>query len=378
MVDFPRAAYIHLPFCRHHCCYCDYPVIARRDDLIPAFVEALDVELSWLEEPRPVDTLYLGGGTPTQLPVEDLQHVIESAQYWFLLQPGYEFTLEANPVDLTGEVLSSLVRWGVTRVVLGVQSFHHDTLALLERDHDAEGIRAACELLQSAGIEISLDLMFAVPGQTIEQWQEDLEKIVELGPQHLSILGLTIEPGTTLHARVIAGELLEVNEDLQRSMYIAAIDRLERAGYEHYEISNFSQPGCRSRQNQAYWDGSGYFAAGPGATRLVNGRRETNYRDTMAYLQKVQSGISPVDETEQLSLEMSARERLVFGLCQLEGIQAESFHVETGYSVSQLMGACLAEFESGGFLAWDQNTLQLTRKGLLVSDSLWPSLLQPV
>ncbi|MFP6649376.1 MAG: radical SAM protein, partial [Pirellulaceae bacterium] len=157
MVDFPRAAYIHLPFCRHHCCYCDYPVIAGRDDLVPAFVEALDVELSWLEEPRPVDTLYLGGGTPTQLPVEDLQQVIESAQYWFPLQPGYEFTLEANPVDLTGEVLSSLVRWGVTRVVLGVQSFHHATLELLERDHDEEGIRAACELLQDAGMEISLD-----------------------------------------------------------------------------------------------------------------------------------------------------------------------------------------------------------------------------
>ena len=378
MVDFPRAAYIHLPFCRHHCCYCDYPVIARRDDLIPAFVEALDVELSWLEEPRPVDTLYLGGGTPTQLPVEDLQHVIESAQSWFLLQPEYEFTLEANPVDLTGEVLSSLLQWGVTRVVLGVQSFHHATLELLQRDHDEKGIRVACELLQDAGLEISLDLMFAVPGQTIEQWQEDLEKIVELGPHHLSILGLTMEPGTALHARVIAGELLEVNEDLQHSMYIAAIDRLERAGYEHYEISNFSQPGCRSRHNQAYWDGSGYFAAGPGATRLVNGRRETNHRDTMAYLQKVQSGISPVDETEQLSLEMSARERLVFGLCQLEGIQAESFHAETGYSISQLMGACLTEFQSGGFLAWDQKTLRLTRKGLLVSDSLWPSLLQPV
>ena len=161
-------------------------------------------------------------------------------------------------------------------------------------------------------------------------------------------------------------------------MYIAAMDRLERAGYEHYEISNFSQPGYRSRHNQAYWDGSGYFAAGPGATRLVDGRRETNYRDTVAYLQKVQSGISPVDETEQLSLEMSARGRLVFGLCQLEGIQAGSFHAETGYSVSQLMGACLAEFQSGGFLSWDQTTLRLTRKGLLVSDSLWPSLLQPL
>ena len=376
MVDSPRAAYVHLPFCRHHCGYCDYPVIAGRDDLVPAFLKALDIELSWLEEPRPVETLYLGGGTPTQLPVQKLQHVIESVQHWFPLAPGSEFTMEMNPADLTAELLPYLARWGVTRVVLGAQSFHDATLELLERDHDEQGIRAACEYLQDTGIEISLDLMFAVPGQTLQQWQEDLEKVLELEPHHLSILGLTIEPGTPLHARVTAGELLEVNEDLQRSMYIAAIDRLEGAGYEHYEISSFSRPGHRSRHHQAYWDGSGYYAAGPGATRLVDGRRETNHRDIITYLQQVQLGIPPVCESEQLSLEMVAREKLVFGLCQLEGIQAEKFHAQTGYSVSQLMGVCLAQYHAAGLLSWDQTTLRLTREGLLVSDAIWPSVLQ--
>ena len=376
MVNPPRAAYIHLPFCRHRCGYCDYPVIAGRDDLVPAFLEAVDVELSWLDEPRPVETLYLGGGTPTHLPLQTLQQVCESARHWFPLQPGYEFTLEANPSDLNPGLMSALTGWGVTRLVMGVQSFHDATLKLLERDHDEMRIRAASGLLQDSGIGISLDLMFAVPGQTLEQWLEDLEKAIELEPGHLSVFGLTVEPGTSLHARVMARELVKVDEELERSMYIAAIDRLQEAGYEHYEISSFALPGHRSRQNQAYWDGSGYYAVGPGATRLVDGRRETNHRDIVRYLEQVGSGMSPVSESEQLSPEMAARERLVFGLCQLEGVEVDEFHARTGYSVFQLMGDALAGYQARGLLYCDATTVRLTREGLLVSDSLWPSLLQ--
>jgi oxygen-independent coproporphyrinogen-3 oxidase len=376
MVESPHAAYLHLPFCRHHCGYCDYPVVAGRDELVPAFLEALEIELAWLGEPRGVDTLYLGGGTPSYLPLQALQQVVDSARHWFPLQPGYEFTLEANPADLTPELVSRLASWGVTRVVLGVQSFQDATLKQLERDHGEEGVRRARGLLQDSGINISLDLMFAVPGQTLPGWQEDLQKAIELAPQHISVLGLVVEQGTPFHARVEDGGLVEVDEELQGSMYVAALDQLQGAGYEHYEVSSFSQPGHRSRQNQAYWDGHGYYAAGPGATRLVNGCRQTNHRDTVTYLEKIKAGLSPVCETEQLSAETAARERLVLGLCQLEGVQAREFLARTGYPLSKLMGEYLEQYTRRGLLDWDECTLRLTRDGLMVSDSLWPPLLQ--
>ncbi len=376
MVVSPHAAYLHLPFCRHHCGYCDYPVIAGRSELVPAFLDALEAELSCLGEPHAVETLYLGGGTPSYLPLQALQRVVDMARHWFPLQPGHEFTLEANPTDLTAELASQLVSWGVTRVVLGVQSFQEATLVELERDHREEEIRGAVGVLQDSGIHLSLDMMFAVPGQTLAGWERDLEGAVELSPEHISVLGLVIEQGTPFHARAEKGELVETGEELQRSMYLAALDKLQGAGFEHYEISSFSKPGHRSRHNQVYWNGEDYYAAGPGATRFINGCRETNHRETTTYLEKINAGLSPVCETSQLSAEMAARERLVFGLCQIQGVQAGEFLERTGYPLRELMGEYLEQYTSKGLLDWDESMLRLTRDGLLVSDSLWPPLLQ--
>lgn len=376
MVVSPHAAYLHLPFCRHHCGYCDYPVIAGRSELVPAFLDAMEAELSCLGEPHAVETLYLGGGTPSYLPLQALQRVVDMARHWFPLQPGHEFTLEANPADLTAELASQLVSWGVTRVVLGVQSFQEAMLVELERDHREEEIRGAVGVLQDSGIHLSLDMMFAVPGQTLAGWERDLEGAVELSPEHISVLGLVIEPGTPFHARAEKGELVETGEELQRSMYLAALDKLQGAGFEHYEISSFSKPGHRSRHNQVYWNGEDYYAAGPGATRFINGCRETNHRETTTYLEKINAGLSPVCDTSQLSAEMAARERLVFGLCQIQGVQAGEFLERTGYPLRELMGEYLEQYTSKGLLDWDESMLRLTRDGLLVSDSLWPPLLQ--
>ena len=376
MVVSPHAAYLHLPFCRHHCGYCDYPVIAGRSELVPAFLDAMEAELSCLGEPHAVETLYLGGGTPSYLPLQALQRVVDMARHWFPLQPGHEFTLEANPADLTAELASQLVSWGVTRVVLGVQSFQEAMLVELERDHREEEIRGAVGVLQDSGIHLSLDMMFAVPGQTLAGWERDLEGAVELSPEHISVLGLVIEQGTPFHARAEKGELVETGEELQRSMYLAALDKLQGAGFEHYEISSFSKPGHRSRHNQVYWNGEDYYAAGPGATRFINGCRETNHRETTTYLEKINAGLSPVCETSQLSAEMAARERLVFGLCQIQGVQAGEFLERTGYPLRELMGEYLEQYTSKGLLDWDESMLRLTRDGLLVSDSLWPPLLQ--
>ena len=371
----PRAAYLHVPFCRHHCGYCNFSVIAGRDDLMNSYLEAIEKELSLLGEPREVDTLYFGGGTPTQLPVEKLESFCKLALQWHPLAEGYEWTVEANPADLDQSRIDVLRQNGVNRVSLGAQSFRNEHLVTLERDHQAADIRKCVDRIKAANMQVALDLIFAVPSQTLDQWQADLSEVLHLQSDHVSTYGLTFEKGTQFYNRLQKGELEAVDEQLERDMYLLAIDTLQTAEMEHYEVSNFAKPGRRSRHNEVYWSGDGYFAAGPGAARYVDGVRETNHRSTTNYLKRVLSGKSPVADRERLEPEQRAREFLVFSLRRLEGIDRNTFRAKTGYALDQLIGSELDQFVSSQFLADDGETVKLTKEGLLVSDSLWPELL---
>jgi oxygen-independent coproporphyrinogen-3 oxidase len=295
---------------------------------------------------------------------------------WFPLAAGGEFSIEANPLDLTPERCDVFKEQGLTRISLGGQSFSSRKLAILERDHkpaDLEkSFRAAAELAGS----VSLDLIFGVPNETLAEWEHDLQAALALRPQHISTYGLTIEKGTSFFPRVQRGQLVPANEDTSAVMYELAIDVLTAAGYEHYEVSNFALPGHRCRHNETYWLGRGYYAAGPGAARYVNGVREMNHRSTTTWLQRLARGESPVAEREELNAEDRARERLVFGLRRLAGIGFQEFAGETGYEVEALGGAALQRFVDQGFLEATAKTLRLTRKGLLISDSLWPHFLR--
>lgn len=371
----PRAAYVHVPFCRHRCGYCNFTLIAGRDDLIERYLRALAKELMLLGERRPVDTLFFGGGTPTHLPPQQLAQLFELVREWFVLQPGYEFSAEANPLDLTPERCAVLQRAGVSRISLGAQSFSQRKLTILERDHspsqNGEAFRSAADVANS----VSLDLIFGVPDETVAEWENDLQQALALKPQHISTYGLTIEKGTSFFPRVSRGELTPANEDTAAAMYERTIDVLTAAGYEHYEVSNFALPGHRCRHNETYWLGRGYFAVGPGAARYVNGVREMNHRSTTAWMQRLENRESPVAEREEMSSEDRARERLVFGLRRLEGIDVRDFAQETGFTVELLGGESLQRFVQQGFLERSKDTLRLTRRGLLISDSLWPYLL---
>jgi oxygen-independent coproporphyrinogen-3 oxidase len=371
----PRAAYIHVPFCRHHCGYCNFTVIAGRDDLVPAFLDAIERELSWLETPREVDTLYFGGGTPTRLTIDDLSRLIRTVRKWHPLAEGYEWTVEANPADLYEELVKALADWGVTRLSIGSQSFNASKLQLLERDHLPEVIAESVRLARTTGLDVSLDMIFATPGESFADWQRDLQSAIELQPNHISTYGLTFERGTTFWGRREKREWMEVDEELQRAMYEWTIDELSRAGCEHYEVSNFARPGKRSRHNENYWRGGGYFAAGPGAARYVGGVRETNHRSTSTYLKHVLAGESPVADREQLDPEQQARERLIFGLRRLEGVDRTAFHSATGFEIDGLAGNEVARFIRQGLLQVDGQRLRLSRDGLLVSDAIWPELL---
>ena len=383
----PRAAYLHVPFCRHRCGYCNFTLVAGRDDLIDDYLRAIELELTALSNPREVDTLYFGGGTPTHLRPEKFRRLASVAKKWFVLVEPFprsslqeranrsEWTVEANPIDINESMIETLAELGVTRLSLGGQSFRPAKLRLLERDHSGAEIAHAIHLAKNAGMQVALDLIFATPGETLADWQADLEAGLALEPDHFSIYGLTFERGTAFWGRRLRGNLAEVDEELQRDMYAHAIDRLTAASFEHYEVSNFARPGCRSRHNEVYWSGAGYYAVGPGAARYVDGIREMNYRSTTTYLKHVLGGESPVAEREQLSPEATAREFLVFSLRRLEGLTRETFHERTGYEIDALVAAPLQKFVGLNLLADDGNRLRLTREGLFVSDALWPEFL---
>ena len=371
----PRSAYIHVPFCVHRCGYCNFALVADRGDLVEPYLDALSVELGNLEHPREVNTLYFGGGTPTYLPPVQLSRLCQSALNWHPLATGYEWTVEANPGDLDQQRVELLASLGVNRLSLGAQSFRAEKLKLLERDHDQADIRRTVEIARQAGMRVSVDLIFAAPGENLKEWKADLEAAISLEPEHISTYGLTFERGTTFWNRLEKKELASVPEELEREMYLLAIDELSSAGFLHYEISNFSQPGEQSRHNEVYWSGDGYFAAGPGAARYVDGVRETNHRSTTTYLKRVLNGDSPVAEREELDSEQRARERLIFGLRRLVGVERSSFLSRTGYTIDTLAGKQIAQFVELGLLEDNGQTIRLSREGLLVSDSLWPELL---
>lgn len=371
-----RSAYLHVPFCRNRCGYCNFTLIAGRHDLYEPYVLAIERELAVLEHPRQVDTLYFGGGTPTQLPIELLIRLFESTRRWLPLAPGAEVTVEANPEDLSPALAAMLRDQGATRLSLGAQSFNGRKLVALERSHSPETIARALELAREASLDsICLDLVFGAPGETLDDWRSDLESALQLAPEHLSTYGLTYDRGAAFYGRRERGSITAVDEDVERAMYELAIDRLTAAGYEHYEVSNFALPGQRSRHNETYWLGLPYYAFGPGAARYVDGRREMNHKSVTTYIRRVLAGESPVAERESLDAPARARERLVFGLRRLEGVDAGSFETETGYSIETLAGEAVRRYVDRGLLEWSGRRLRLTRDGLLVSDALWPDLL---
>jgi oxygen-independent coproporphyrinogen-3 oxidase len=374
-IPAPRAAYVHVPFCRRRCGYCNFTLITGRDDLVGDYLRAIELELVTLGTPREVDTLYFGGGTPTYLTVDQFRQLARTVLQWHPLAKGYEWTVEANPLDIDERMIKVLASLGVTRLSLGAQSFRPEKLKHLERDHDAAAIDRAVQFARNARMQISLDLMFAAPGETLGDWAADVDAALELKPDHISTYGLTFEQGTAFWNRRLRGELTQANEDLELEMYAHVIDRLAVAGYEHYEVSNFALPGRRSRHNETYWSGSGYFAAGPGAARYVDGVRETNHRSTTTYIQRILEGKSPVAEREDLLPENRARERLVFGLRRLEGVSRCNFRAATGYEVDQLVFEPLRRFIELGLLEDEGDTIRLTRQGLFVSDAMWPEML---
>jgi len=371
----PRAAYIHVPFCHRRCGYCNFTVLAGHDERIDDYLRALEIELRGLGTPRPVDTLFIGGGTPTRLPLPHWARLLDLVARWFPLRPGGEWTVEGNPEDVSFERVSVAVERGVTRWSLGVQSFLPWKRGFLEREHTGETIDRAIESCRQSGAQVAVDLIFALPDETASDWHSDLDQLLARPVQHVSTYSLTLEKGTAFWSRWYKGLLQPLEEDRQAELYLATRRRLRAAGFQHYEISNFALPGCRCRHNETYWLCGQYDAAGPGAARFVGGVREVNHRSTTTWMRRLFAGDSPVAERETIGAELAARERLIFGLRRLEGIDVREFEEATGFRLDALAGPAIDEFLAAGFLEQSGTTLRLSEPGILVSDTLWPALL---
>jgi oxygen-independent coproporphyrinogen III oxidase len=375
MPGSPRHAYVHVPFCRHRCGYCDFTLVAGRDDLIDRYFEAVARELARVHQPLELDTLYLGGGTPSHLGPDGLRRLFGLLSTKLAPVRDAEVTVEANPLDVTAEFVAAARECGVTRVSLGGQSLDAATLRALDRDHAPADVRAAVARLLDAGVVVNLDLMTAAPGQSLAAVEADLAAAVALGVQHVSVYCLTWEQGTAFETARRRGDLRPVDDTLEGAMFEKAIDRLEAAGYEHYEVSNFSRPGFRCRHNEAYWDCRPWEAFGPGAARFDGRTRITNHRSTTTWITKMLAGEDATGDIDGMTAEQAARERIVVGLRRRSGIDRVMFRAASGYEFDELVGSAVARWIAAGLAADDGAILRLTRAGLLVSDSLWADVL---
>ncbi len=366
----PRAAYIHVPFCAHHCGYCDFAIAVQQEHLIELYLDALAAELATLCEPRPVKTVFIGGGTPTLLSAGQLERLLASIDPWLPLATKGEFSIEANPDTLDADKVAVLAEHGVNRVSLGAQSFHPHLLAALERQHAPCAVPRAVECVKRRIERVSLDLIFGVPGQSLSEWQDDLRQALALQPDHISTYGLTYEKGTPLWKNWKRGVVQRVDEEAERAMYARAMDTLGAAGFEHYEISNFALPDRRCRHNEVYWANRAYYGFGMGAARYVNGRRDMNTRDLQGYIRKTLSGESPVFQSEELPPQDRARETMAQNLRRAEGIDRRVFSEQTGSDFDALVGAALARHVELGLLEDDGKSVRLTREGKYVADAV--------
>jgi oxygen-independent coproporphyrinogen-3 oxidase len=374
---WPQAAYIHVPFCAHHCGYCDFAVVAGKDFLMDQYLDGLVAEMSTLGQPQQVNSIFIGGGTPTYLDCRRLERLLMEIQHWFIPAADHnphsfdiEFSVEANPGTLTNEKVGVLADHGVTRVSLGNQSFQPHVLQVLERDHSPADVPRALEAVKARISQVSLDLIFGVPGQTQDDWRQDLRRTLALQPDHVSTYGLTYEKGTRLWKQRQLGEVQPLDEETELAMYLDGLDILHAAGFEHYEISNHARPGKRCGHNQVYWANEAYFGFGLGAARYIEGRRELNTRSIPDYIRKTLAGESPTFQSEKLEPVERARETMALQLRRAEGIDRQGFRHQTGFRLDELAGVALARHVELGLLEDTIDTVHLTRKGKCVADAV--------
>ena len=369
--------YIHIPFCKRRCIYCDFfstTQSEKKAEYVHALVRELEMRKDYVGDEE-IETIYLGGGTPSQLSQEELEEIFAYIYKVYKVTPDAEITLEANPDDLTPEYVSMLRTLPVNRISMGIQTFQEETLKLLHRRHTARQAIEAFRRCREAGFQnISIDLMYGLPGETLETWEQDLQQAIDLHPEHISAYHLIYEEGTTLWNLREQNKVEEAEEELSLTLFKTLIERLTKAGYQHYEISNFCLPGLHSRHNSSYWTGKKYLGCGPSAHSFDGISRQWNVSSLEKYLEGIRS--NQLDfELEDLDLYTRYNDFVITSIRTCWGMplaQLRTTYGETLYNYCLRMAKPHIE---QGVLEIKEDTLKLTPQGIFISDGIMSDLL---
>ena len=365
----PTSAYVHIPFCTQICYYCDFSKVFIKNQPVDSYLEHLIEEYDSYDIKK-LRTLYIGGGTPTALSAPQLSFLLEKLTDKLDLSYLEELTIEANPGDLDQEKIAVLKASPVNRVSLGVQTFNDRMLKQIGRSHSEKDIYENIANLKKAGFDnISIDLIYALPKQTMEDVKTNVAKAIALDIPHMSLYSLILENHTVFMNRMRRGKLPLPKEDLEAEMFDYIIAELEKAGFEHYEISNFSKSGFESRHNLMYWDNAEYYGIGAGASGYVDGVRYKNHGPIRHYLQAVEAGNARVQE-EVLTLKEKMEEEMFLGLRKKSGVSKKRFEEKFGLSFEDQYGAVVSDLTEQGLLVPDRDIVRMTKQGLFLGDTV--------
>lgn len=365
--------YVHVPFCETKCGYCDFYSVPLQGRNTTPLVRAIATELGRRGSTvgAKFTTIFVGGGTPTLLPLGELETLFGQLSVVARRDGVAEFTTEANPATVDQEKIKLLVEAGVNRMSFGGQSFHQKELDVLERLHSPADIVPGVRLARAGGIEqINLDLIFGIPGQTLDSWRESLRRAVDLGIDHVACYGLTYEPGTPLTAQMQKGTTIRCDNDLEAEMYLLAIEFLQSCGFGQYEISNFAKPGCQCRHNMIYWSNQPYLGIGPSAASYIDGGRCKNVPHIETYIGDIENGRNAWREIEKLTQHQLAGETAMLQLRLNRGIDIVEFSQQVGLNPLEFYADQISRYTAEGLMKCTSEHIQLTRDGRLVADRI--------
>ena len=369
--------YIHIPFCKRRCIYCDFfstTQSEKKPTYIHALCQELEIRKDYLQG-EDIETIYLGGGTPSQLSLEELESIFTTIYNIYKVKEDAEITLEANPDDLAPEYVAMLRQLPVNRISMGIQTFQEDILKLLHRRHTAQQAIEAFQRCRNAGFQnISIDLMYGLPNETLETWREDLKKALSLYPEHISAYHLIYEEGTALWNLREQRQVEEADEELSVTLFKTLIDELTQAGYQHYEISNFCLPGLHSRHNSSYWTGKKYLGCGPSAHSFNGLSRQWNVASLEAYIHGITNG-NPDYEIEELDLYTRYNDYVITSIRTCWGMSLSRLRTEYGEEIYRYCLRMVRPYIEHGLLEKKENILKLTKAGIFISDGIMSDLL---
>jgi len=364
--------YIHIPFCKQACNYCNFHFVTslnRKNELLNVLLNEIRLQKNYVADEN-IETIYIGGGTPSLLNKEELQQLVNQVKNNYVITHDAEITLEANPDDITNDVLMNWKQIGINRLSIGIQSFFEEDLLWMNRAHNARQARQCIELAQKNGFEnITIDLIYGTPLLTDEKWKQNVETAVAYGIPHLSCYALTIEPKTPLHKMIREHKKQDIDTDQQARQFLLLMDWMQAAGFEHYEISNFAKPGFRSRHNSSYWQGKKYIGIGPSAHSFNGHSRQWNISNNNIYIGSLKEEKIPF-ELEELTPVQQLNEYIMTSLRTSEGINILSIKNKWGEKMAEKILSKIDAFIQQNKMTKNKDHLQLTKEGKLLADGI--------